>query len=134
MIESEPPTLPEFLQACRTVFGFLVDDFSFREAPCSVATERFCMRFEKADQSVEIRGEGYGKTAGCRVSCGERGPMSLIYLVPQTSRPERSRKRDRMGQLDHIREWGELARVHAADFFGGDSARFARIWDRRRKH
>jgi hypothetical protein len=133
MIESEPPTLPEFLQRCREAFRFLMDDFSFREAPCSVPKERFCVRFENDNQSVEIRGEGYGKTADCRVSCGQRGPMSLTYLIPDTSRPKRSRKRDQMGQLDHIRELGELARAHATDFFGGDIARFARIWDRQRK-
>jgi hypothetical protein len=33
-----------------------------------------------------------------------------------------------MDQLDQIREWGQLAREHAADFFIGDGSRFGRAW------
>jgi hypothetical protein len=127
------PTLTEFVETCRGEFQFLVDHFGFREVPSSVPQERFCVRFTKDDRSLEIRGEGWGTTAACHVSCGERGPLSLIYLVPDAFRPKRSRKRDRMGQLDHIREWAQVARDHASDFFSGDISRFARIWDGRRE-
>ena len=127
----EVPTHEEFLESCRSAFRFLVDEFGFQEAPCASARPQFCIRFAKDDRSLEIRGEGYGTTAACDLSCGSRGPFSLIYLVPDAFRPKRSRKRDRMGQLDHIREWGEFARAHAADFFSGDTSRFARLFDTR---
>ena len=127
----EVPTLTEFLQTCRAEFRFLTDDFGFREVPGSVPEERFCIRFANEQRSLEIRGEGYGTTAACHLRCGDRGPLSLIDLVPEPSRPRRSRKRDQMGQLDHVREWGELAREHARDFFSGDVSRFTRIWDTR---
>ena len=125
------PTLAEFVQSCRAEFRFLVTDFGFREAPCSVQQERFCVRFAKEDRSLQIRGEGYGTTAACHLSCGDRGPLALIYLVPDASRPKRSRKRDGMGQLDHIHEYAALAREHAKDFCSGDVSRFAAIWDTR---
>jgi hypothetical protein len=131
-MSSDVPTLEEFLRSCRAEFQFLVDDFGFREVPCSAERERFCVRFAKEHVSLEIRGEGYGTTAACHLSCADKGSLSLIDLVPESARPSRSRKRDRMGQLDHVREWGELAREHARDFFGGDASRFARIWDAQR--
>ena len=132
-MSTEVPTLDEFVQSCRAEFRFLVEDFGFREAPCSIERERFCVRFVMDDRSLEIRGEGWGTTAACDLSCGKRGPLSLIDLVPEALRPTRSRKRDRMGQLDHIREWAEFARAHAADFLSGDVSRFVRIWNTRRR-
>ena len=123
------PTPGDFMETCRSEFRFLLDDFGFHEAPCSIRQERFCVRFTKDDRSVEVRGEGWGTTAACHVFCGDKGPLSLIYLVPDAFRPKRSRKRDRMGQLDHIREWAQFAREHAKDFLGGDLSRFAGIWD-----
>jgi len=126
---SEVPTLEEFLHSCRAEFRFLLDDFGFVEVPCSSERERFCVRFANENRSLEIRGEGYGTTAACHLRCGDRGPLSLIYLVPEASRPRRSRKRDQMDQLDHVREWGAFAREHATDFFSGDLSRFERAWD-----
>lgn len=123
------PTPKEFVETSRSEFRFLLDEFGFREAPCSVPQERFCVRFTNNDRSLEVRGEGWGTTAACHVFCGDKGPLSLIDLVPDACRPKRSRKRDRMGQLDHIREWARFAREHAKDFLGGDVSRFARIWD-----
>ena len=123
------PTHGDFVESCRSEFRFLLDEFGFREAACSVPQERFCVRFTKNDRSLEVRGEGWGTTAACDVFCGAKGPLSLIYLVPDAARPKRSRRRDRMGQLDHIREWAQFAREHAKDFLGGDISRFERIWD-----
>ena len=132
IMEKSVPTLAEFVQKCRAEFRFLVKDFGFREAPCSNPSETFCVRFENNDRSLEIRGEGYGSTAGCHLTCGSKGPLAIIDMVPEAFRPKRSRKRDRMGQLDRIRECAELARTHATDFLSGDAERFARIWDRER--
>jgi hypothetical protein len=129
---SEAPSHAEFVESCRSAFQFLVDEFDFREVPCSNERERFCVRFANGDRSLEIRGEGYGKTAACDLICGDSRHLSLIYMVPEADRPKRSRKRDRMGQLDHIREWSDLARAHAADFFRGDVSRFARLCATRR--
>ena len=76
------PTPGDFMETSRSEFRFLLDDFGFHEAPCSVRQERFCVRFTKDDRSVEIRGEGWGTTAACHVFCGDKGPLSLIYLGP----------------------------------------------------
>ena len=104
-ISSTPvPTLTEFIETCRTEFRFLVDDFGFQEAQSSNPYQQFLVRFTKDDRSLEVYGEGYGKFAECRVCCGNKGPLALIYLVPDASRPKRSRLRDQMGQLDQIRE------------------------------
>lgn len=127
------PTLEDFIETCRGEFRFLLDEFGFHEAPGSVPQAQFCVRFTKDDRSLEVRGEGWGTTAACHVFCGDQGPLALIYLVPDAFRPKRSRKRDRMGQLDNIRESARFAREHATDFLGGDLSRFARIWDVHRR-
>jgi hypothetical protein len=87
------PTHGDFMETSRSEFRFLLDDFGFHEAPCSLRQERFCVRFTKDDRSVEVRGEGWGTTAACHVFCGDKGPLSLIYLVPDAFLPKRSRKR-----------------------------------------
>jgi hypothetical protein len=123
------PTLLEFDRVCRDEFRFLLEDFGFTAEHCSTDQERFCIRFFRENQAIEIRGEGYGTIAACDVFEGDCGPLSLVFLVPRAARPKRSKKRDRMGQLDHVREWAQLARAHAADFFAGDVSRFRREWD-----
>jgi hypothetical protein len=127
------PTLAEFLQSCRDEFRFAVEEFGFAEAPCSNPKESFCFRLEKNDRSMEIRGEGWGTTAACHLSCGTRGPLALVYMIPDAARPKRSRTRDRMGQIDRIRELAGLARAHASDFLTGDIARFTRVWEDRQR-
>lgn len=127
--DNDLPTPEEFAETCRAAFMFVVVEYGFREVPCSDLPERFCIRFARDQRVIEIRGEGYGTTAACRVFCGDKGPLSLIYLVPHPMRPKRSRRRDRMGQLDHIREWADLARAHAREFLGGDTSRFEAAWD-----
>jgi len=123
------PTLLEFNRVCRDELRFLVEDFGFTAEPCSSEDERFCVRFVRDNRSLEIRGEGYGTIAACDVFEGDFGPLSLIFLIPRAVRPKRSKKRDRMGQLEHVREWAQLARQHAADFFAGDMSRFRHHWD-----
>ena len=123
------PTLAEFIETCRAEFRFLVDDFGFQEARYSDPYQQFLVRFIKDDRWLDVYGEGYGTIAACRVGCGTRGPLALIWLVPEVSLPKRSRQRDQMGQLDQIRELGQFAREHAKGFLSGDTSRFERIWD-----
>jgi hypothetical protein len=125
------PTLPEFKRTCREEFAFLVESFGFHEAVGPPSSERFSVRFEKGDLGLEIRGEGYGTTASCRLNRAEKGPLDLIYLVPPGDRPQRTARRDRMGQLDHVRELAQQAQVHARDFLSGDGSRFEAAWAER---
>jgi hypothetical protein len=120
------PSLEEFKDICREASHFIVEDFGFREVACSTQHQRFCVRFAKDDRALEIRGEGYGTMAACHLSAGGEGPLDLIYLVPESSRPKRSRKRTQLGQLDQIRECAQLAQEHAQDFLAGEVSRFER--------
>src|SRR5919112_4225462 len=106
---SEIPTLEEFQRVCRERFRFLIEDFGFLEVPC-MDEEHFCVRFTNEDRSLEIRGEGYGTRATSFLSYEGTGALAFIYLVPEASRPKRSRNRDRMGQLEQVRECAQLAR------------------------
>ena len=126
-MSAKVPSLEEFKDICREAFHFVLEDFGFREVECANQHQRFCVRFAKDDRALEIHGESYGTMAACHLTAGVEGPLDLIYLVPESARPTRSRKRDQMGQLDQIRECAQLAREHAQDFLAGEVSRFERI-------
>jgi len=127
------PTLEEFLEVSRAAFRFMLDEYGFAEVPCLREPLRYCLCFERDARVLEIRGEGYGTSAACHVSAGSQGPLATIYLVPDTSRPRRSRRQlARMGQLDDVRELASLTRAHLGDFLSGDLQRFERAWEKYR--
>jgi len=127
------PTLAEFIETCRAAFRFLVDDFGFQEARYSDPYQQFLVRFTKDDRWLDVYGEGYGRSANCRVGCGNRGPLYLVYLkdasLPKPSPKEKPGRGPETGQLAGIRREAQFAREHAKDFLSGDTSRFALIWD-----
>jgi hypothetical protein len=85
---SEVPALTEFVQSCRVEFRFLVDHFGFREVPCSVQQERFCVRFAKEDRSVEMT-DSANSSKYCR------------YIRPSESHMTQTEGRLPRRKLDH---------------------------------
>jgi len=128
-----PPTLEEFKQQARNVYGFLAIDYGFVEAqPPFEYSNRFLVSFTNGLLYVFVEGEGWGKVASVTfedLSLRRAGIGSLLsWYEPLGERKKPRRSERQLSQLEQMSRDAELLKKYGARLLEGDSDEFVRLW------
>jgi hypothetical protein len=121
----EPPTLGQFLTACRDALDYL-EDYGFAEVtpPAHRRNNDFQVWFQADNRIVIATGESYGTAASITLEHTSGVELSEIFLVPREHRPKRSNKPHMLSQLAQLREAAVRLKKYGQDFLSGDLTRF----------
>ncbi len=104
MEETTAPTLEEFKAACRSEFGFLLQDYGFNEVepPKEKYANPYEAHFEKDGWRIVIAGYSYGFSAGIDIRDKNGCNVPFFHLVPEGFW-EDNRQGHGQGQIGDVR-------------------------------
>ena len=127
-MEATPPTLQQFMDACRREFEFVVRDHGFTEVaqPPAEYQNPFAVHFERDGWRLLVEGLSYGFGAGLMIRDPEGRMAGLWHVVPKdffnTHRDGLGR-----GQLGDVSYCALTLRTFGADFLAGDTSIFTEL-------
>jgi hypothetical protein len=120
--QESPPSLAQFMAACRADFAYLISDYGFSEAPPELSryADPFTVRFVRDDLEIVIQGINYGQNVITEIRHGHGATLRPVLLHPDFIPYANNPLPPARGQLNQIAQTAQLLREHGRALLAGD--------------